>query len=116
VAGKLGGHPVLAEVDAEAAAAGQVSELSRQQVELALIAAARKDEAFGQAVTELVARLRETEQAAGRPVLAGPGSAVFTGDARAQADHGGIAFGQVAGDVHVDRGRADPPPPGRPGH
>jgi hypothetical protein len=117
VAAKLGGHPVLAEVVEEAAAGGgEVSELTRQQVELALTAAARKDEVFGQAVTELVARLREAEQAAGRSVIAGAGSRVFTGDAHAKAEGGGIAFGQVGGDVNVDRGRVDPPGPGRPGH
>ena len=118
VAVKLGGHPVLAELEEEAGGGGgdggEVSELTRQQVELALTAAAQKDEAFGQAVTELVARLREAEQAAGRPVIAGAGSAVFAGDAHAQAEHGGFAFGQVAGDVNVDRGRVDPPRPGRP--
>ena len=95
---------------------GEVSDLTRQQVELALTAAARKDEAFGQAVTELVARLREAEQAAGSPVIAGPGSAVFTGNAEAKAESGGIAFGQVAGNVHISRGPAGPPKPGRPGH
>ncbi len=117
VAAKLGGHPVLAELEEEAAAGGggEVSELTRQQVELALTAAAQKDEAFELAVTELVARLREAEQASGRSVIAGAGSAVFAGDAHAQADHGGFAFGQVAGDVNVDRGRLDPPRPGRPG-
>jgi hypothetical protein len=116
VAAKLGGYPVLAELVEEAEADGQVSELTRQQVELALTAAARKDEAFGQAVTELVARLREAEQAAGRSVAAGAGSAVFTGDAHAQAEGGGIAFGQVAGDVNLGRDPAGPPPPGRSGH
>ena len=117
VVAKLGGHPVLEELDEEAAAdAGQVSELTRQQVELALIAAARKDEVFGQAVTGLVARLREAEQASGRSVVAGAGSAVFTGDADVHAEGGGIGFGQVAGDVNLDRGRADPRGPGRSGH
>jgi hypothetical protein len=115
VAVKLGAHPVLGELEEEAAGAGQVSELTRQQVELALTAAARKDEAFGEAVTQLVASLREAEQAEGRSVVAGAGSAVFTGDAHAHAEGSGIAFGQVAGDVNLDR-RADPPGPGRPGH
>ena len=65
VEAKLGGHPVLAELVEEAAAGdGEVSDLTRQQMELALTAAARKDESFGQTVTELVARLREAEQAA----------------------------------------------------
>ena len=117
VAVKLAGHPVLAEVEEEAATGGgEVSELTRQQVELALTAAARKDEVFGQAVTELLARLREAEQAAGMSVVAGAGSAVFTGDAHARAEGGGIAFGQVAGDVSMERGPGDPPGPGRPGH
>ena len=117
VAAKLDGHPVLAELVEEAAAGGgEVSDLTRQQVELALTAAARKDEAFGHMVTELVARLREAEQAIGRPVIAGAGSAVFTGDAHARAEDGGIAFGQVAGDVHLGQGAVDPPGPGRPGH
>src|ERR1700735_4833114 len=66
VAAKLEGYPVLEELGEEAAAgAGRARERPRQQVELALTAAARMDEAFGQAVTELVAGLREAEQAAG---------------------------------------------------
>lgn len=117
VEAKLAGHPVLAElVDEAAAGDGEVSDLTRQQVELALTAAARKDGAFAQAVTELVARLREAEQVAGRPVIAGAGSSVFTGDAHARAEAGGIAIGQVAGNVHVGRDPVDPPGPGRPGH
>jgi hypothetical protein len=116
VATKLGDHPVLAELVEEAAGAGQVSELTRQQVELALTAAARKDEVFGQAVMELVARLREAEQVSGRPIVAGAGSAVFTGDSHVEAKDRGIAFGQVAGDVHVGRDPVDPPGPGRSSH
>jgi hypothetical protein len=117
VAAKLGGHPVLEELEEETAGGvGQVSELSRQQVELALTAAARKDEVFGRTVMELVARLREAEQVKGGPVVAGAGSAVFTGDAHAEADGGGIAFGQVAGDVHLSRGPTGPQAPGRVGH
>jgi len=72
VASKLYGHTVLAELEEEAeeaaAGSGHVSELTRQQVELALTAAARKDEVFGQAVMELVNRLHEAEQAGGRPI------------------------------------------------
>ena len=66
VATKLGGHPVLAEVTEEAESVGAVSSLTRQQIELALEAAARKDADFGRVVTDLVARLREAERAAGR--------------------------------------------------
>lgn len=117
VAAKLDGHPVLSELVEEAATDdGQVSELTRQQLELAITAAARKDDVFGQAVTELIVGLRETEQASGRSVVAGAGSAVFAGDAHAHAEGQGIAFGQVAGDVNLDRGPAGPPLPGRPSH
>lgn len=113
VAAKLGNHPVLAEVAEEADETGQVSDLTRQQVELAITAAARKDDAFGQALTASVTRLREAEQAAGRSVIAGPGSAVFTGDAHAHAEDHGIAFGQVAGGVQVYQDPPGPPGPGR---
>jgi hypothetical protein len=114
VAARLAGHPVLAELVEEAEQAGEVSDLTRQQVELAVAAAARKDEAFGQTVTELVDRLREAELARG-PVAAGPGSAVFTGDAHAKATDGGIAIGQAA-NVYMDQRPEGPPRPGRSGH
>ena len=119
VAAKLGAHPALDDLAEEAATdEGEVSELTRQQVELAVTAAALKDDEFGQAVTELVAQLRAAEQASGISVVTGAGSAVFTGDAHAQASGDGFAFGQVAGNVHMDRGpaegeRPDPSEPGR---
>jgi hypothetical protein len=118
VAEKLGRHPALDDLDEEAATEdGKVSELTRQQVELAILAAARKDEAFAQAVTEQVARVRAAEQAAGQSVTAG--AIVFYGDAHAHASDGGIAFGQ-AGIVNLDRsqgpGRSDPSGPGRSSH
>jgi hypothetical protein len=118
VEAKLGGHPVLAELVEEAQAAGDadgVSDLTRRRVELELAAAARKDDAFGQAVTELADRLREAEQAVGRPVIADQGSSVFTGNARARADGGGIAIGQ-AGAVSIGQAPADPHKPGRYSH
>ncbi len=78
-------------------------------MELALTATARKDDLFGQDVTELVARLRQLEQAAGGAVAAGPGSAVFTGSTSVRASGGGIALGPVAGDVHITQGPAGLP-------
>jgi hypothetical protein len=119
VAGKLGAHPALEDLAEEAATEeGAVSELTRQQVELAVTAAAGRDVVFGRAVTELVGRLRAAEQAAGVSVLAG--ARVFTGDAHARASGGGIAFGQVAGDVSLQGdpgpGPVDPPGPGRSRH
>jgi hypothetical protein len=113
VAERLGAHPVLAELVGEAEQAGQVSDLTRQQAELAVTAAARKDEAFARTVTELVARLRVAEQASG-PVAAGPGSAVFTGDVHVNVRDGGTGIGQ-AGNVFIGRKPPDPPEPGRPG-
>jgi hypothetical protein len=116
VAAKLGAHPVLDDLGEEAAAGdGTVSELTRQQVELAVTAAARKDDVFGQAVTELVARLRAAEQASGVSVVAGAGARVFTGDAHAHASGGGIAFGQVGGDVHTGGAGREGPDPSQPG-
>lgn len=114
VAGKLGTDPVLQDVEEEAAGEqGRVSELTRQRVELAVMAAARKDDGFGQAVTDLVGQLRVAEQR-GAQVLAGGQSTVLTGDARAEARDGGIAFGQVGRDVNVDRGgERGPTQPGR---
>ena len=119
VAAKLGAHPALDDLTEEAATdESEVSELTRQQVELAVTAAALKDNEFGQAVTEVVGQLRAAEQASGISVVSGAGSAVFTGDAHAQASGDGIAFGQVAGNVHMGRGpadgqRPDPSEPGR---
>ena len=115
VAAKLAGHPTLAELVEEAEAAddpGDVSEITRQQVELALVAAARKDDSFGQAVTALVARLRSAGQAAGSQVTTGPGSTVFTGNVEAKAVGGGISFAQVSGGVHIAQ---EPPGPSQPG-
>lgn len=109
VTAKLGAHPVLDDVAEEATDDGQVSELTRQQVELAVTAAARKDDTFGQAVTDLVAQVRAAEQAAGKSVVAGDGSRVFTGDAYTQATGGGVAFGQVGGDVHLGRNEENAP-------
>ncbi|MFJ9729354.1 hypothetical protein ACIRP3_42115 [Streptomyces sp. NPDC101209] len=119
VAAKLGAHPALEELAEEAATdEGRVSELTRQQVELAVTAAARKDDEFGQAVTELVAQLQVAEKASGASVVAGAESSVFTGDAHVHASGNAIGFGQVGGHVRVDRGvpneeRPGPSEPGR---
>jgi hypothetical protein len=70
-------------------------------------------------VQRVLVDLRAGEQAGGVSVFAGPGSRVFTGDAYAEAKDGGIAFGQVGGDVYTGgagRGPTDPPGPGRSGH
>jgi hypothetical protein len=113
------GVPVQEDLAVEAASdSGQVSELTRRQVELAVAAAARRDETFAQTVTDLVAQLRQAQQAAGTQVLAAPGSVVFTGEVTATAHDRATAFGQ-AGTVNVggqQRGEPDPQWPGRHGH
>lgn len=116
VADKLGGHPVLAELVEEAEAAGdagEVSDLTRKRLVLELTAAARKDDAFGETLRALTTQLRAAGQTAGPVIASGERPAVFTGDAHAEAKAGGIAFGQVAGDVQVHQDPPDPLAPGR---
>jgi hypothetical protein len=121
VAAKLGPyHPVLADLVEEARDAasgdGEIGEVTRQQLELEIAAAAQKDESFRRTVDELVARLRESEAAMGSPLVAGADAKVFTGDVHVRAERGGIGFGQVAGDVRISQGPTDPLGPGRLGH
>jgi hypothetical protein len=104
VAEKLREHPSLAELDAEAAGGGNVSELTRQQIEQAIAAAALWDDRFGRAVTDLARQLRGMEGATRHLFIGGSGARVFTGDAHVKAEGRGIAFGQIAGDVHVHQG------------
>ena len=114
------GVPVQEDLAQEAGSeSGQVSELTRQQVELAVAAAARRDEVFARAVTELLEQVRQAERAAGMQVLAAPGSVVFTGGVTATAHDDATAIGQ-AGTVNIGRGEPGggrgPHQPGRPGH
>jgi hypothetical protein len=113
------GVPVREDLAQEVASeSGLVSELTRQQVELAVAAAARRDETFAQTVTALLAQIRQAEQAAGTQVLAAPGSTVFTGAVTATAHDQATAIGQ-AGTVNIDSRQPeepDPQRPGRPGH
>lgn len=115
VAAKLGRHPALDDLRDEAGelargGRGEVTDLTRQQVQLALMAAAAKDEGFARAVGEVLVRVRAAETAAGTAELAGPGSTVFVGDAQADADHGAIAIGQ-AGSVAIGLPSQRPEPP-----
>lgn len=115
VAGKLIGHPVLNDLEEEAAATAvgdsHISELTRQQVELAVTAAAGKDDAFARAVTELVAAVRAGEQAGGQSVL-GHGGVTVAGDVDIRADHGAAAAWNI-GTVTIGRTSGDPQGPGR---
>jgi hypothetical protein len=121
VTNRLADHPVLARLCEEAEHAalnddGKVSAETRRQMELALVTAARTDEAFGQAVVELAAALADVRQTAASTVSPRQRAMLFTGNSRAEADRGGIAFGQVAGDVHIAREAGSPLQPGRFGH
>ncbi|WP_245006630.1 chromosome partitioning protein [Actinoplanes ianthinogenes] len=116
VAAKLGPHPALDDL-AEEATADRVSDLTRQQVELAVTAAARRDGDFGARVNDLLAALRAAESPTGAPVVAGAGSRVFTGAAYATTGSGGVAIGQLGGDANLtaDTGRSEQPDPSAPG-
>jgi hypothetical protein len=116
VEARLDGHPALAELVKEAEASGEVSEQTRQQVELALAAEAREDDDFGRTVSEIARRIQEAGRASGQTVIAGAGSAVVAGNADIRADRGGIAVGQVAGDMTISPDPPGPPEPGRPRH
>lgn len=112
VAGKLSGHPVLDDLEQEAAAGdgSQVTRLTRDQVELAVTAAATKDDVFGQAMVELLADLRAREQATGQSVLGHAGVNV-AGNIEFHADHGAAAAWNM-GTVNLGQ-PVDPPVPGR---
>ncbi|MFF1615687.1 hypothetical protein ACFVYA_48825 [Amycolatopsis sp. NPDC058278] len=105
------GEPVQQDLAEEAGSeSGQVSELTRQQVEMAVAAAARRDEAFARTVTGLLEQIRQAEQAAGTQVLAAPGSTVFTGDVTATAYDRATAIGQ-ASTVHIGHQPQEEPGP-----
>ena len=114
VADKLGADPALTDLQDEATTQAQVSDLTRQRVELSVRAAAAKDETFAGAVTTLVEQLQATERSVGA-VAAGAGAAAVAGDVNIRAEHGAAAAWQM-GDVSFGSGTPpDPPRPGRSG-
>ena len=110
VAAKLGTDPALADAQEEATT-GQVSELTRQRVELSVHAAAGKDPAFAQTVAELVGQLRAAEKAGGQ-VAVGHGSANVAGNVDIHAEDGSAAAWNM-GDVSLGQPPADPHRPDR---
>ena len=120
VANKLSGHPALEDLTEEAASAdSQVTELTRQQIELAITAAARRDEDFGQTVTMLLAEMQSIERTAKVSVVGSAGSRIFSGDTQVGAWGTGIAMGPVGGNVYIadaSRVQPDPSQPGRSRH
>jgi hypothetical protein len=119
VAARLTHHPVMAELvdEAEQAALndGNVSDETRKQLESALAVAVSQDETFEMRLAELAASVRDAQRAR-EQVMPCQGAAVFTGESHATADRGGIAFGQLAGPVHIVRDGGSPFQPGRFGH
>lgn len=107
VAAKLGGDPALGEMQEEVAAGLNVSDLTRQRVELALLAAAGKDTDFARQVSGLVEQLKAAELAGGRATAIGQNSVAVAGDVSIQARDGSVAAWSL-GDVRLG-GPGDPP-------
>ncbi len=110
VAAKLGTDPALTDAQEEATT-GQVSELTRQRVELSIQAAAGKDPAFAQTVAELVEQLQAAEKAGGQ-VAVGHRSANVVGNVDIHAEDGSAAAWNM-GDVSFGQPPADPHRPDR---
>lgn len=102
VADRLAGHPVLADLEQEAA--GEIDELTTKELKLALAKAIKKDEAFAASLTTLVEQIRSQERSAG------PGAITVTGGLH--ADHGSAAA-VTMGDVTIGQSSPDPSRPGR---
>jgi hypothetical protein len=112
VADRLGADPALTELHDEAGSDGQVSELTRQRVELSLLAAAAKDQTFAAEVTALAEQLQATERSMGT-VAIGPEATAVTGDINITADRASAAAFRMS-DVHVGLSvPTDPQQPGR---
>jgi hypothetical protein len=109
VAAKLGLDPAWADLRAEAEEDEQVSDLTRQRVELSVKAAAAKDADFATALTDLVTQLR----AATGPSAVGAGSTAIGGDVEVHAESGSVAAWNITGGVHVEPPPPDPSAPGR---
>ncbi|WP_410618672.1 hypothetical protein [Amycolatopsis sp. cmx-8-4] len=109
VAAKLGLDPAWKDLRDEAATDEQVSDLTRQRVELAIQAAAAKDAEFTKAVTDLVTQLRAAEG----PTAVGAGSTAIAGDVDVHAESGSVAAWNITGGVHLGTPPPDPSAPGR---
>ena len=118
VAAKLGTTPALAELERQADTdeQAQVSARTRTRVELALEDAAERDEDFACALTELVDRLRATEEAAGPmvgQVTAEQGAVNLTGNVDLRRDRDAVV-GVTMRDVTVGQTPPAPHQPDRP--
>jgi hypothetical protein len=111
VTGKLAGHPAVAELEQEAAETGEVTELTRQQVELAVRAAEGKDRTFAEALAKAVRQLN-AQPAAGAVLAMGQDAVALGSNATIHAE-GGSAAAVKMGDVTLGQPPVDPPRPGR---
>ncbi|MBV6703316.1 hypothetical protein KV557_40600 [Kitasatospora aureofaciens] len=113
IGAKLGEEPALRRL-AEEAEAGldQASDRTRQWVTLALEDAAERDPSFGEALKRAVEQVQSLNSASRAPggVVAGDRGVAVGGIMHVHADRGGVAAGQIAGDVTV----GNPPAPGTP--
>jgi hypothetical protein len=107
VADRLTTDPALAELERQAAATGQVDDLTRQRVSLSVQAASQHDAAWETRLGELVTKLSALGPAAGT-VVAGQRAVMVTGDVRVLADNGSAAA-VTMGDVRLGPAAADPP-------
>jgi hypothetical protein len=113
VAGRLGTDPAMADLHAEATDGGEVSDLTRQRVDLAIQAAAAKDPTFGEAVERAVKELVAVGAVpAGGVSAGGDRSAAVGGDVDMRA-RGGSAVALTMSDVTLGAAPVDPPQPGR---
>jgi hypothetical protein len=110
VTSKLAGDPALRELQDEAAD-GQVTDLTRQRIELSVQAAVAKDEAFAKATAQLLEAVETARRSAG-PVALGPGAAAVAGDVDIHAESGSAAAWSM-GNVQLGSPPPDPPSPGR---
>jgi hypothetical protein len=110
VAGKLAKDPSLAKLT-EQAAAGTVSERTRQRVQLALEDAAETDPSFLAEITSLAEQLQAGEQNAGLALSGNQGVSIL-GGVQIQAQSGGQAAFQV-GTMIIGNPPPDPLTPDR---
>ena len=108
---KLAGHPVLADLEHEAAYTGEVTELTRQQVELAVRAAESRDSTFARNLAEALEWLGR-QPAAGAVLAMGLDAVALGGAASIHVEGGGVAAVRM-GDVRLGASPVDPFRPGR---
>lgn len=109
VRGKLSGDPALAKLEEEAAESSEVSDRTRQRVQLALEDAVEEDPDFATQLRELLAELQATHAQGG--VTASNHGVAIGGDVR--ADRGGIAISGVTGGTVSFGQQPGPSEPGR---